>query len=379
MPESAPAPNPSPQNHSIRPARIESTRFSRYFVIAVLLVTGFIFLDMVKIFFLPVMMAAVFTTLFYPMYEWLLKRFGNRKALTAFTCCVILLLGLLLPLLIVGNLVTREAFHFYQSIEAKVKDVVEKGDAGLLGDLKRSEWVRRFKLDKLDWQSTFQQFAGNAGGFLATVVSRTSGGAFVVIANVFATLFIMFYFFRDGESLILRLKYLIPLDDRHKDAIMSRFAAVSRASIKGTLFIGLAQSVIGALTLWIFGVGSPILWGFVMMVLSVIPLLGAWLVMHSAALIQILTGHVGKGIAIFLITVFIISTIDNYLRPRLVGHFTGMHDLIIFFSAIGGLATFGATGFIVGPVIAAFFVTIVDIYSIEFKTQLDLAQNNEAT
>lgn len=114
-----------------------------------------------------------------------------------------------------------------------------------------------------------------------------------------------------------------------------------------------------------------------MMVLSIIPLLGAWLVMHTAALIQILTGHVGKGIAIFLITVFIISTIDNYLRPRLVGHFTGMHDLIIFFSAIGGLATFGPTGFIVGPVIAAFFVTIIDIYSIEFKTQLDLAHNNQ--
>src|SRR5262245_21894580 len=232
MPEKEPVPNTSMPERLIQPTSMESSRFSRYFVIALLLVTGFVFLDMVKLFFLPVMMAAVFTTLFYPMYEWLLKRFGNRKALTSLVCCVILLLGLLLPLVVVGNLVTREAFHFYQTIETKVKDVVEKGDAGLLGDLKRSEWVRRFNLDKLDWQTTFQQFAGNAGGFLATAVSRTSGGAFVVIANVFATLFIMFYFFRDGESLILRLKYLIPLDDRHKEAIMSRFAAVSRASIK---------------------------------------------------------------------------------------------------------------------------------------------------
>jgi predicted PurR-regulated permease PerM len=106
-------------------------------------------------------------------------------------------------------------------------------------------------------------------------------------------------------------------------------------------------------------------------------MLGAWLVMHTAALIQIITGHVGKGIAIFLITVLVISTIDNWMRPRLVGHLTGMHDLIIFFSAIGGLATFGPTGFIVGPVIAAFFVTIIDIYSMEYKTQLDLAHNNQ--
>ncbi len=368
-----------PTEDSPSPVRIHSTLFSRYFVLALLLVTAFIFLDMVKLFFLPVMMSAVFTTLFYPFFKWLLKIFRNKRSLSSIICCLILLLGLLLPLVFVGNLVTREAIHFYQTAESRIRDIVEKGDAGLLGTLQRSEWFRGLKLDKLDWQSTFQQFAGIAGSFLATALSRTSGGAFVVIVNVFATLFIMFYFFRDGEYLIERLKYLIPLDDRHKEAIMSRFASVSRASIKGTLLIGLTQSLIGALTLWIFGIGSPILWGVVMLVLSVIPLLGAWLVMHTAALIQLLTGHVGKGIAIFLITIFVISTIDNYLRPRLVGHFTGMHDLIIFFSAIGGLATFGATGFIVGPVIAAFFVTIVDIYSMEFKKQLDLAQNNELT
>ncbi len=204
-----------PPNH----VRIQSTRFSRYFVLALLLLTGFIFLDMVKLFFLPVVMAAVFTTLFYPLYLRLLRLFGNRKGLSSIVCCLILFLGLLLPLVLVGNLVTREAVHFYQTAESKIKEIVEKGDAGLLGNLKRSEWVRRFNLDKLDWQSAFQQFAGKAGGFLATAVSRTSGGAFVVLANIFATLFIMFYFFRDGELLIQRLKYLIPLDDRHKEAI----------------------------------------------------------------------------------------------------------------------------------------------------------------
>jgi predicted PurR-regulated permease PerM len=364
--------NPAPPSGTLL-----STRFSRYFILALLLLSTFLFLNMVKLFFLPVTLAAVFTTLFYPLYRWLMKLFKNRRGLSSIVCCLILLLGLLLPLVLVGNLVTREAIHFYQTMEVRIKEIVEKGDQGPLGDIKRWDWVRRLKLDKLDWSTTLQQAAGKGGGLLATAVSRTSGGAVIVIANVFATLFIMFYFFRDGESLIQRLKYLIPLNDRHKEAIMARFASVSRASIKGTLVIGLVQSLIGALTLWIFGIGSPILWGVVMMVLSVIPMLGAWLVMHTAALIQIITGHVGKGIAIFLITVLVISTIDNWMRPRLVGHLTGMHDLIIFFSAIGGLATFGPTGFIVGPVIAAFFVTIIDIYSMEYKTQLDLAHNNQ--
>ncbi|HJZ11161.1 MAG TPA: AI-2E family transporter, partial [Acidobacteriota bacterium] len=227
---------------------------------------------------------------------------------------------------------------------------------------------------QLDWPAAIQDLAAKTGALAATVIRKTSGGAIQVIVSLFVTLFIMFYFFKDGESLLEKLKYLIPLDEKHKEAIITRFISVSRASIRGTIFIGLTQSAVGALTLWLFGVGSPLLWAVVMAVLSLIPMLGAWLVMHSAVVLQLLMGNIWQAVGIFLITVFIISTIDNVLRPRLVGQFAGMHDLIIFFSAIGGISTFGPMGFIVGPVIAAFFMAILDIYAVEFKTQLDGSQ-----
>jgi predicted PurR-regulated permease PerM len=112
-----------------------------------------------------------------------------------------------------------------------------------------------------------------------------------------------------------------------------------------------------------------------MVILSVIPLVGCWLILYPAAFYLMMTGEFWHGVAVILITAFVISNIDNLLRPRLVGKDAGMHDLMIFFSTLGGLSMFGVMGFIVGPVIAVFFLTILDIYSIEFKTTLDLAQN----
>ena len=141
----------------------------------------------------------------------------------------------------------------------------------------------------------------------------------------------------------------------------------------------MAQGTFGGLTLAVFGVGHAILWGVVMVILSVIPVVGAWLVLYPAALIQILLGHTWQGVGIFLVTTIVISNIDTLLRPRVVGREAGMHDLMIFFSTLGGIAVFGIMGFIIGPVIAVFFMTLLDIYSIEFKSTLDLAQGGDLT
>ncbi len=129
--------------------------------------------------------------------------------------------------------------------------------------------------------------------------------------------------------------------------------------------------------MWIFGVPSPLLWFMVMLILSFIPIVGAWLVMHPAAIIQILLGHYWQGVGIFLITILIISSVDNVIRPRLVGQFSGLHDLIIFFSALGGIRMFGPLGVLVGPVIAAFFVTLLEIYSEEFRSHLEMVDMHQ--
>ena len=136
------------------------------------------------------------------------------------------------------------------------------------------------------------------------------------------------------------------------------------------MLIALIQGFLAGLTLWIFGVDSAILWGVVAILFSIVPMVGAWLVLYPAALIQLISGHVWQGVGIILVTTLFISHVDNLLRPRLVGQEAGMHDLMVFFSTLGGIGLFGAVGFIVGPVIAAHFLSVLDIYSTKFAAEL---------
>ncbi len=333
-----------------------------------------LFFNLIKIFLVPLLLAAVFTALFYPLYERFLKLFRNNQTASAVLCCLALLLGLLGPVYTVLHLVAQEAVDLFETAEPKVREIISKGDEGLLGDIKGYPLLNRIDWDAIDWQSSLQDVAANTGKLITAVVNKTSQGTFQVLTDLFITLFTMFYFFRDGQKLIERIKYLSPLDDVYEEGLMHRFVSVSRATIKGTLLIGAAQGALGGLTLWMCGVGSPVLWGLVMVVLSIIPLIGAWLVLFPAAIIQIISGNIWAGIVIFVVTVVVILNIDNFLRPRLVGRAAGMHDLMIFFSTLGGISVFGIMGFIIGPVIAAFFLTLLDICSIEFKSSLDLAQ-----
>ncbi|HKI06389.1 MAG TPA: AI-2E family transporter [Thermoanaerobaculia bacterium] len=346
-------------------------KLSRYFFLALLLGTAVVFFRMVGIFFVPVLLAAVFATLFYPLYERFLRTFRGRKTLAAFCCCFVLLLVLIVPLYLVADMVTREAVEFYRTAQTQIAEFVQKGPAGPLARLRNLPLVRELRLDQIDWQSSLDNIMSSAGSVAATVINRTSRGTIQVIVLLFTTLFTMFYFFRDGKDLLRRVRALIPLDREYKNAIAARFSSVARATVKGTMLIALTQGTLSGITLWIFGVGSPILWGVVATLLSIIPLVGAWLVLYPAAFIQILTGHLWPGIGILLVTIIVIVNVDNLMRPRLVGQETGMHDLMVFFSTLGGISMFGPTGFIIGPMIAALFLSVLDIYSTEFREALD--------
>lgn len=354
--------------------QLKAKRFGRYFFLVLLVAITAAFFYMVRSFLVPVLLAAVFTALFYPLYEKLLKVTKQNAGLSAFACCVILLLGLLVPVYVLADLLSQEAITFYQSAGEKLREIIAQGDAGLLGQIKNSVWVQRLGLDQVDWQTELQNFAKTASTMLFDFLNKTSASTFDLVANLFVTLFTMYYFFKEGAALIARLKFLTPLDDAYEEALIQRFASVSKATMKGTLVIAILQGVMGGVTLWLFGISSPMLWGMVMVVLSIIPMVGAWLVLYPIAFVQLLIGHTWQGLAIFLIGALIIGNVDNLLRPKLVGRDAGMHDLMIFFSTLGGISVFGMMGFVLGPVLAALFLTILDIYAVEFKSHLEIAQ-----
>jgi predicted PurR-regulated permease PerM len=270
----------------------------------------------------------------------------------------------------VANLVAGEAVGFYHAVQDKVSNLLASG-GDPFASLRGLPLVRQLGLDRLSWRSGLQQIASQAGPLVASVINATSRGTLEIVLIVFTTIFSMFYFFRDGRQLLSRLRFLIPLDRAHKNAIAARFSSVARATVKGTLLIAVIQGSLSGLTLWIFGVSSPFLWGMVVTLLAIVPMAGSWPVLLPAAFIQMATGHVWQGVGILAVSVLVIFNIDNVLRPRLVGQEAGMHELMVFFSTLGGIAMFGPSGFIIGPMIAALFLSLLDIYSAEYADDLD--------
>lgn len=351
-----------------------SRQVSRYTVIGLLIVLGISLYPVIRSFVIPVILAAAFSTLFYPLYSKLQQVFRGNRPLSAFATCLILILCLVVPFYIVMHLMVIESLRFYQEVGPVLKNVMSTGDGSQFFQ-KVSRYLPTELLTTLNVNiaGVLNDTLKSLASFASKAVNRTSAGVLGLLTNIVVMFFTMFYFFIDGEALVHRLKFLSPIRDDYEDLLFSRFLLISRATVMGTIIIGIIQGLFGAATLLVFGVKSWLLWGFIMIFLSIIPMVGAWLILIPAGIFQIFSGNIWQGIAIIAICMVIVSNIDNLLRPRLVGKEAKLHDLVIFFSSLGGIAAFGVLGFIVGPVIAALFISVLDIYSIEFRQQLEAA------
>ena len=158
----------------------------------------------------------------------------------------------------------------------------------------------------------------------------------------------------------------MPLPDGVERRILDRFTSVTRATIKGTLVIGIIQGSLAGLAFWVVGIDSAVFWGTIMSVLSIIPAVGSAIIWVPAVIILIITGQYVQAIGLLLFCSLLVGSIDNVLRPWLVGRDTELHELMIFFGTLGGISLFGIIGFIIGPIIAALFVTAWDIYAETF-------------
>lgn len=186
----------------------------------------------------------------------------------------------------------------------------------------------------------------------------------------FLLLYTLFFFLMDGNVMLSRALTFLPLREAEKSLMLDKFVSVTRATVKGTLLIGVAQGVLAGLAFWVVGIDGAVFWGTVMVVLSVIPAVGAALVWVPAAIILAVTGAVGKAVGLALFCGLVVGSIDNVLRPKLVGRDTQMHDLMILFSTLGGIIALGPIGFIVGPILAALFVTIWEIFGLTYRDLL---------
>ncbi len=350
-------------------AEEKQDKFAKSFLVLLAIAISILFMLMIRHFLMAVLLAGIFSGMTQPLYRRLLKLFRQRRALASVTTILIVLLVIVIPLTGFLGVAASQAVEVSQAVGPWIQRQLSQPDAldNLLSSIPFYD-----TLDQYQDQITAKvgELAGSLGNFLVDSVTAATRGTVTFLLHLFIMLYAMFFFLIGGKSILDRILYYMPLSPKEEDRMVDKFVSVARATLKGTLVIGIIQGGLAGIALFLAGVGGAAFWGTVMVVLSIIPGIGTALVWVPAAIYLIASGHYFAGIALTIWCAVVVGSVDNVLRPRLVGKDTKMSDLLILLSTLGGIIMFGAVGFIIGPIVAALFVTVWDIYGLTFEDYL---------
>lgn len=338
---------------------IESRNVRWWVLLLVTAVLLYLCWRMIQPFLSVILWATVLVILFHPVHRRLKQRI-RQPWLAALVSCLLVILIILVPVALVTLAVINELSNAVQTVQQAANYLLDPNSPttgpilNFLGQYIDINHLRseEFLVERI--RGVSGQLAGRTLGFI--------GGLVGAIVQTFFVIFTMFYFFRDGDNISRTVRDLLPLDREQADSIMVRTREVIDASVYGVITIAIIQGTLGGLAFWALGLRSAIIWGVVMTFLSMIPMLGAFLVWVPAAIYLALTGHYVKAILLAAWGTLVIGMIDNFLRPKLVGGRTRLHELLIFFSVLGGLNVFGVLGVVLGPVVLAITLSLIDVY-----------------
>jgi predicted PurR-regulated permease PerM len=306
--------------------------------------------------------AAVLAIIFNPLQRQLEGLLKGRKTPAALITTIIIVLVVFLPLVLVGVAVSQEALNLYNRIQSgtvNLQEVVTRIDP-LLRDI-----AARVGIDPATIGPRLSESVGAAAQLIATRAVVVGQNLLSVVAKTALMLYLLFFFLRDGDKLLATLNYAIPMGDGRQQTLFRRFASVTRATLKGSLLVGVVQGALGGLLFWALGLRAAVFWGVIMAMLSLVPLVGPSIVWGPVAIYLMFTGSMTKGIILVVGGVLVVGTADNVLRPVLVGRETRMPDYMVLLSTLGGLSVFGPAGFVAGPVLAALFLSVWDMFAQE--------------
>jgi predicted PurR-regulated permease PerM len=303
--------------------------------------------------------AAVLVIFFYPVHSRLVRR-TNRPATSALLSSLFVIIVILLPLTLITLALVSEMSGALRNIQANAATLLNT-NSPFLGRF--IGWLGHYvDLDQLYSQDFLTERLKGLSGTIAGSTLGFVGGLVGAIVQVFFVIFTMYYLFRDGERIMRALPEMLPLERSQSEAIFARTRDVISASLYGVLVIAVIQGALGGMAFWALGLPSAIVWAVVMTFLSMIPMAGSFLVWVPAAIFLGITGHWGKALILVAWGSLVIGTVDNFLRPKLVGERTRLHELFIFFSVLGGLKVFGVLGIVLGPVVLAISLALLDVF-----------------
>jgi predicted PurR-regulated permease PerM len=303
--------------------------------------------------------------LFVPLYRRLLRSLKGRRNLAALATVAAILAIVILPMTLVGASLIQQAVGFVGKVQSGEVDIglffrhVHELLPGWAADL-----LARFGLTSLGgWQEKLSAGLVAGSQYIAAQALDIGQGTFRFLVNLAVMLYLLFFLLRDEDRISRRIAEAIPLPAEQKRAFLQKFTTVVRATVKGDLLVALLQGALGGLIFWVLGIGSPLLWAVVMAFFSLLPAVGAGLIWVPVAIYLLAMGHVWQGVVLIAFGALVIGLVDNLLRPILVGKDTKMPEYVVLISTLGGIASFGLNGFVIGPVIAAMFIAAWDIFT----------------
>lgn len=213
-----------------------------------------------------------------------------------------------------------------------------------------------------DQQFDLSELAQKAAGAIARAIAPALARSAGVISQTGVALLAFFFFLRDQEIVLTALRRMLPLSRHEADALFARISSAVESCVYGRIFIGCVQGALGGLIFAIVGISAAVFWGAVMSLLSILPVVGAFVVWVPASMFLLLGGHWIKAVIVIAWGMAVIHPVDNLLYPILVSGRMGMHSLVLFIAFLGGLIAFGPAGLILGPCIVAAAMGLADFW-----------------
>jgi predicted PurR-regulated permease PerM len=339
-------------------AQTAEHRFSNLLFYGVVLCLAYLVFLVFQPFLAPLGWAAVFGVIFYALQKRFERKWGGTRSAVLITLGVTLIL--IVPLLLLAAMFVREGI-------AAARDIQTAMAGGGYGWFNRAwGWlVSSIAAEGMtvDLPGLVRQGASRAGEYMATELGRVIRNIVLFLFELFVMLFALFYFLRDGDSMLERFRHFLPFEETMTERMLAEARELIFASVTTSLVIAAVQGIICGGAFAIVGLSSAIFWGVVMGFLSLLPVVGAWPIWIPAVIWQFSTGHAIRAIMLIAICGALGATIDNVLRPVLLGGRASLNGLLVFISVLGGIAVFGVLGVVLGPIVVATAVGILDVYS----------------
>ncbi len=346
--------------------------YKKYFFAACVGIALFFVYRIVQPFLPAVVWAGILATASYPVYRKISK-YLHRPRLSSALTCVLLTVVIVLPILLLMVLLADQSVDAYRVIEEKVRSE-ELSQWETIQSQPSYEWMKsrlgRLGIEEPDLGQVAIRAAQEISGFLVSRSTEVFSRFARFIFNFFVMIVALYYFFVDGPTLVLRLRELTPLASEHEDKVLGKFKDVVGATLRGSFLTALLQGIAGGIVFLCFGLPSPLLWGSVMALFSLVPLVGTALVWMPVVIYFIIAGYWLKAFFLAIICVGIVGSIDNVAKPFLIRGKVEIHTLWVFFGVLGGVGVFGFLGLVLGPLFVALLFTLLEIYRIDFREEL---------